>query len=197
MTSDRGLSRPRFGVCFAAALFAIAPASSLRAADASEFDASAGQRVQTGSRKSAIGRRQIRNMSTCPRTRGKSTLATLRSPTRSCAPRSGSTFPASPTARPASSHWPVTAEKLRPSKSRSARDVGGLDGPAQRRDPGKRHPRPHGRGQDHPHRIRRVGRRGPEGARYRVRLRQRCDPCVAVGSRRRLHFRRLQRLRAQ
>ena len=36
MTSDRSLSRPRFGVCFAAALFAIAPASSLRAADASD-----------------------------------------------------------------------------------------------------------------------------------------------------------------
>jgi len=36
MTSDRSPSRPRFGVCFAAALFAIAPASSLRAADASD-----------------------------------------------------------------------------------------------------------------------------------------------------------------
>src|SRR5271163_1009012 len=36
MTPDRSLSRPRFGVCFAAALFAIAPASSLRAADAGD-----------------------------------------------------------------------------------------------------------------------------------------------------------------
>jgi pilus assembly protein CpaC len=36
MNSDRSLSRPRVGLCFAAALFAIAPASSLRAADASD-----------------------------------------------------------------------------------------------------------------------------------------------------------------
>ena len=48
MTSDRGLSRPRFGVCVAAALFAIAPASSLRAADASD-STPVGRRVQTGS----------------------------------------------------------------------------------------------------------------------------------------------------
>ena len=72
------------------------------------------------------------------------------------------------------------------------RDVGGLTRSSQRRDSRQRHPCPHGRRHDHPHRIRRVGRGGPESARYRVmasstiasRLRRR-------PSRQRLHFRRL------
>ena len=52
------------------------------------------------------------------------------------------------------------------------RDVGELSSPAQRGHTGKRHPRAHGRRQDHPHRNSRVSRRGSEGARYRVRLRR-------------------------
>ena len=198
MTSDRSLSRPKFGVCFAAALFAIAPASSRprrrRRAIRRRMGGASGPAVV----ESAIGRRPIRNTSTCPRKRGRSTLATLRSPTRSCAPRSASTFPASPTARRASSHWRKDGRRIETIEvSVGSATLADLTDLLNAAIPGNDIRVRTGRGQDHPHRIRRVGRRGPEGARYRVRLRQRCDPCVAVGSRRRLHFRRLQRLRAQ
>ena len=117
MKSDRTQRRPSIVLCAAAALLATAPASIVRAADRDDSVRMAGESDPAGRACNWASANPLSSI--CPRRRERSTSAIPTSPTRSCARRSGSTFPASPMAKRAFSRWPGTGEELRPSKSRS------------------------------------------------------------------------------
>ena len=111
--------------------------------------------------------------STCPRTRPRSTSAIRRSPTPSSARRGASMSPPSPTARRPSSRSPGTGAGSRSIEVSVGRDVGELSNLLNAAIPGNDiHVRTVAEF-DHPDRLGRLGRRGAEGARHRLRLRQR------------------------
>ena len=119
MKSDRTQRRPSIVLCVAAALLATAPASTVRAADRDDWvmvgaSDTAAQRLQLG-----VGQSVIFDL---PEEAGEISSAIPTSPTRSCAPRNASTFPASPMARRAFSRWPGTGEdRGHPSLGRARR----------------------------------------------------------------------------
>ena len=125
------------------------------------------RRVQSGGRTPAIGRRPIRHRRFAGGGGRDLCRRSQRSPTRSCARRSASIFPASPTARRAYFALARDGRRIAAIQVSVGRDVAEIVEPAQHRHPRQRNSCAHGREHDHPHRVGRVGRGGSKGARYR------------------------------
>ncbi len=173
MKPDRTRRRPNIVVGLAATLLALTPAATLHAADGERFG-SDGRRVRFGGPPPAAGRRPIRHLRFAG---GGGRDLCRRSKSRQRDRALGE----------ASLHF---RRRQRPDEhfrfgQGRAKNCGrsGLRRPrrrrvvdcAQHRHPPQRNSRAHGRGQDHPHGVCRVRRRGPEGGRYRLRLRQRLE----------------------
>ena len=117
------------------------------------------------------------------------------SPMRSCARRSASIFPASPTAtrRIFALGQGRTKNRVLPGLGRPGHRR--ADGAPQCRDPRQRDSRAHGREHNHPDRISGLGGGGAKGARHRFRVHQRFATLNLRNRPSDLHFERLQRRR--
>jgi hypothetical protein len=166
MRSDRIQGRSNIAIFVAAALLAIAPASTVRAADGDDFarmgamsDAMA-QPLQLG-----VGQSVIRDL---PEEAGEIYVG---DPTVANAiVRTAKRIYISGVANGHTSIFALAKDGRR-ILGRSGRWR--VDGAPQCRDPGQRHSRAHRREHDHSHRISGLGGGGAKGARHRFRLRQR------------------------